>query len=446
MKENKDLHSFHNDQVNVVYHPETMRFYRLTGDQLPEIPQETGSPAAVDPDTPTSLERLVFITTTQCNLRCRYCYAEGGDYGLGYQKMSPETALKTLDWVYSLIPTIETIQFFGGEPTLNPEVISAVCERLTQQHAAGELAVLPRLGMVTNGTQLTPELEALFQRYHIHLTFSIDGPEPAHDINRVFVNQKGSYAVVQEHYHQLRAAGVSLAVEMTYTPQARAAGYTIWDLAQFTRTELNQRDPHLVPVQTPPNTPFSWEGQIDPVTADYRQASRAALQSLLDGENFTGFSLLSNVLRGLVTRRPHSAICPAGTGTLAVDPDGNLTPCFMFAGEKEFSLGNIHQPPTRKEFLEKVTPFIQANAKSNHTDCPNCWARRLCTGCLGEIWFEQRDLTRESPLMCAITKAIAEETMLFLAELQSQPESWRRFVQNYRAHRLDQPDTLRNVI
>jgi len=378
------------------------------------------------------------IVTTHCNLRCRYCYAEGGAYGMPRQQMSADLARQAVKWALQLFPLITALQFFGGEPSLNCGAIQAVCETFEQQYAVGHLERLPQYAMVTNGTCLSPHLEELIRRYRMHLTYSIDGPSEVHDCNRHFLSGRGSYQKTITNFKRLRVAGgVNMGVEVTFSPQALDAGYGIWELARFSLTELGLSEPHIAPVASAPGGVTSWDGRIDEAVASYRVATANSLQSLLEG-HYVGFSIVSGMLRTLTLKRPRNVICPAGASTLAVDPQGDVYPCFMFAGQPELRLGNVNISPDRTIFLDRLQAFMRHNRKDTHVACRECWARSLCSGCLGDTQLSTGALDRESPMMCAVMKAVAEETMLFLARIRSDVAAWNRFVNHYRRWRLDQ--------
>lgn len=74
----------------------------------------------------TSKDSLTYriLTTTECNAKCFYCFEEGMDYC----KMSMDTAKAVSNFIStrSLGAKKIQIQWFGGEPLMNAEVISAI--------------------------------------------------------------------------------------------------------------------------------------------------------------------------------------------------------------------------------------------------------------------------------------------------------------------------------
>ena len=74
------------------------------------------------------LYKLVLNITNKCNLACKYCYANGGNYCSSEGIMKVETAKATLDTFLKRYRNIRVIQFFGGEPTFNLDVIEFVCK------------------------------------------------------------------------------------------------------------------------------------------------------------------------------------------------------------------------------------------------------------------------------------------------------------------------------
>lgn len=73
------------------------------------------------------LNKLTIIVNNLCNLNCKYCYANGGDYDRPVSIMNSADAKQYLDALLEQgITEIKIINFFGGEPLLNPETINFI--------------------------------------------------------------------------------------------------------------------------------------------------------------------------------------------------------------------------------------------------------------------------------------------------------------------------------
>lgn len=74
-----------------------------------------------------NLSKYVIFTTTACNARCFYCFEKGHQ---NFEYMSAETARKVSNFI-ATNSSEELIHFswFGGEPLLNTEIITDICEQ-----------------------------------------------------------------------------------------------------------------------------------------------------------------------------------------------------------------------------------------------------------------------------------------------------------------------------
>src|SRR5215470_11659786 len=78
------------------------------------------------------LERLVINVTHDCNLRCRYCYADTGAYGEARAKLQPGVGEQIVESFYARFAEIGSIQLFGGEPFLHPKGIDGLCRHIAR--------------------------------------------------------------------------------------------------------------------------------------------------------------------------------------------------------------------------------------------------------------------------------------------------------------------------
>ena len=126
------------------------------------------------------------------NLACGYCYANAGTYNNEKKQiMNMFGYSKLLDFILELEYPISTITFFGGEPLLGFKYFKAFVEQLEKDYFL-KYNLLPKLGIVTNGTLIDEEISIFFQKYFSAVSISIDGPKHICDSTRISVNAQES--------------------------------------------------------------------------------------------------------------------------------------------------------------------------------------------------------------------------------------------------------------
>lgn len=135
---------------------------------------------------------VLFEVSNDCNLRCTYCYGQGGNYGASRCLMNSKTLKKSLEYCFKRFTPNEKISivFFGGEPLINSKIIFEAVEAINAFASKNGNTV--RYSVTTNGTILNTELLNLFQKNDFIVTVSIDGGELIQNRNRPFATGKGS--------------------------------------------------------------------------------------------------------------------------------------------------------------------------------------------------------------------------------------------------------------
>ena len=92
-----------------------------------------------------------------CNLRCEYCFAAKGDFGKGRCLMPLEIGKKAIDFLIEKSGSRRNLEldFFGGEPLMNFDVVKGVIEyarSIEKQHNKNF-----RFTITTNGLLLTDD-------------------------------------------------------------------------------------------------------------------------------------------------------------------------------------------------------------------------------------------------------------------------------------------------
>ena len=145
----------------------------------------------------------IFVVTLRCEHSCPYCQVSRQTEDRSAFDMTRETADKALDFVFrSPSPSLK-IEFQGGEPLLNFDLIKYIVEKAESRNHSERR----NLGFViaTNLALATPEILQFCADHSIDLSTSLDGPEDLHNKNRPRPGRNS---------HQKAIAGIRLAREI----------------------------------------------------------------------------------------------------------------------------------------------------------------------------------------------------------------------------------------
>lgn len=141
---------------------------------------------------------LALSVTDDCNLRCRYCYARGGESSAS---MSWITAKRAIDVMSECFDGFK-IQFTGGEPLLNLGLIERAVAYLD------EIGLHFPCQVQTNATLITPDVAAKLKGLKIAVGVSLDGPALVNDALRPFSDGRGSTGSALRGIFALREEGI----------------------------------------------------------------------------------------------------------------------------------------------------------------------------------------------------------------------------------------------
>ncbi|MBI2393999.1 MAG: radical SAM protein [Deltaproteobacteria bacterium] len=332
---------------------------------------------------------LTLVVDHHCNLRCAYCYA-GDKFS---RRMSDDTMRRAIDLAIARRPRHLDLGFFGGEPTLHPDLILAAVEHAERAAAAVTDTQRPTVRYVlnTNGTLLgeprsRPMLEAL-SRPRLSAAFvSIDGPRDVHDAHRVDAAGRGSFDRALEGLSALREAGVPFQLTAVASKQTAARlGDTLRTLLPLGATKII----------VAPNFRDDWsERDIAWFRAGLRELGDAWIERFRAGEAIAVEPLHAKILSHLKGGMPCPSRCMLGGEELAVAPSGRLYPCAQMVGEDdrdELCIGDVE----RGVDAIKVAGMQRSKERVEDT-CSSCALRDRCqshcgcrhvalTGALGEI-------------------------------------------------------------
>ena len=141
----------------------------------------------------TVVKALCLHIAHDCNLACRYCFAEEGEYHGRRALMSFEVGKKALDFLIANSGNRRNLEvdFFGGEPLMNWEVVKQLVEYGRSQEEAHNKKF--RFTLTTNGVLLNDEIMEFCNREMSNVVLSLDGRKEVNDRMRPFRKGAGSY-------------------------------------------------------------------------------------------------------------------------------------------------------------------------------------------------------------------------------------------------------------
>lgn len=368
------------------------------------------------------VSRITLHISNDCNLRCKYCYASGGNYNMKRSLMTVETAKRFIEFCIHTFDWIDNIVFFGGEPFLNPQIIKFVCEEFTRLHKEGIIAYCPQFGAITNGTLVSEKAFDLIEKYFSFITVSIDGPQAINDLNRIDRFGKGTFEQIKNFIVKAKSLpNLLLRYEATFTRQHLELGYTHPMLKKFFKSEFDL-DGDVV------NEHSLEQEQMYSISMDKPK-------NIDEEYDSTFWSILSTI----VEKSPKS-MCPLASRILAISVDGDIFPCHMNTGEANCSLGNIFGGNifnNREEFTQKQ-PGLYNKFKDNSV-CNKCWSNKICGGC-SRLWFydEETHVYNIYPkkILCRSNNRYLEEKLFQIIHLWKNPKKWNEFVSELKKNNI----------
>jgi uncharacterized protein len=334
------------------------------------------------------LDRLTLNVSTTCDLACKYCYADSGTYYTSGMLMDRNTALSAVNYVARNFSSMERLNFFGGEPTLNEPIIELVCEYTAYLHSRGVLSSLPRFGLTTNAYAISSQMLKALRTYDFRVTVSLDGPKEIHDRLRVRRDNSGTYDAVVENVEKIAGMGIVPEFECTYTAEHLQASLDLVALMDFFYDSFQCRTLHCPIVVAEPGS--RWFVPRETASELYGDAIRYSMDNLAVGIP-KSISAATRLLNSLAGRTPICHYCPAGKSALTINADGNVYACFMLMRGEGFCLGNVNGEDHGFGDPSSIRSLLENADKEQNPACRACWAQSLCFGCLGE------DLAREGP-------------------------------------------------
>ena len=150
------------------------------------------------------------LTTTACNARCDYCY----EHDFPVLSMDNNTAISVAEFIANQhkahpLRAKVNIEWFGGEPSINPAAIQIIGDRLTQENIPFQAQ------MTTNGILLTESLIRKISDWNLRkIQITLDAANEEYEaIKHV---SEGSYERVLQNIDFCLSVGIRIVIRINY--------------------------------------------------------------------------------------------------------------------------------------------------------------------------------------------------------------------------------------
>lgn len=357
----------------------------------------------------TVVKALCLHIAHDCNLACKYCFAEEGEYHGKRELMSYEVGKAALDFLIAGSGNRHNLEvdFFGGEPTLNFQVVKDLVAYGRSQEKAHDKKF--RFTLTTNGVLLNDEIMEFANQEMDNVVLSIDGRKNVHDFMRPFPNGSGSYDIVVPKYQKFADSRDQMRyyVRGTFTHHNLDFAKDVLHLA-----DLGFKQISVEPVVAPDDADYAIrEEDLPQLFEEYDQLAKEIIKRKKNGQEFNFFHFMIDLEGGPCVAKRLSG-CGSGTEYLAVTPWGDLYPCHQFVGNEKFYLGNVFEGVKHPEICQE---FKSCNVYSKEK-CRKCFARFYCSGgCVANSYNFHGSIHDAYDIGCALQKKRVECAIMIKA-------------------------------
>ena len=321
----------------------------------------------------TVVKALCLHIAHDCNLACKYCFAEEGEYHGRRALMSYEVGKKALDFLIASSGNRRNLEvdFFGGEPLMNWQVVKDLVaygreqEKIHNKHF--------RFTVTTNGVLLNDEIQDFINKEMDNVVLSLDGRKEINDNMRPFRNGKGSYDLIVPKFQKLADSRNQERYYVRGTFTRNNLDFSN-DVLHF--ADLGFKQMSIEPVVGDESDPYAIrEEDIPKICEEYDRLAKIMIEREKEGKGFNFFHFMIDLEGGPCVSKRLSG-CGSGTEYLAVTPWGDLYPCHQFVGQEEFLMGNVDEGITRPEIADE----FRGCSVYSKDKCRDCFAKFYCSG------------------------------------------------------------------
>lgn len=344
---------------------------------------------------------LILMFTDRCNLCCEYCFLRSEENcNKNLEPMSLETGRKAIDLYWEMFnlsknSTVSTIDFYGGEPLTNPNLMGVV-KYIREKDK--EFGVHTRIMVNTNGTLITREFARKAKEYNLFMVVSLDGPKDAHDRYRKDWLGEGSYDRVIKGLELLQKEGVETMISTVLTPSNLDSAKNILPIVK----RLGVKKAIVSPIFGDPlgNKEEYYQKFAIAARQYFEEAAKNGIKELQIKAKMDSFDLGAPVISA-----PDIGSSIYGGNQIVIWPNNSVGLCEVMI---DLTIGNLDTPMVElAKNKHELVQRMQNRLPEFNEECKDCKFAKICGG--GSACSAKEitgDVMRKDPVSCAYSKKL----------------------------------------
>lgn len=345
---------------------------------------------------------IVLNLTTDCNMKCEYCYASAGEGNNEY--MTFETSLKIIDELRRINDNKEIkVLFHGGEPLLCFDIIKKIIEHYKRLLVHDKIDYY----IQTNCVLLDEEKIIYLNNNDVKISISIDGDDTKSNKCRILKNDINSIDIIKKSIFLLNKNKVKINVlsvlnKNNYNKIPEIIDFfvenNIYDFSfnYFIKGGRGNKNSHLS---------LSNE-EVFIATKSIIESEEKYLKKGIKLNEKNVYYLLKTIITGQKRYMCSNSPCGAGLNIIGVTPNGDVFPCDDLSSQPQFCLGNIYNKPLDELLNSEIINYFANCNYENIEKCKDCELKKYCgAGCCSRKYYENGSIYSVDPI-CLFYKLI----------------------------------------
>ena len=327
---------------------------------------------------------VVIEPTLKCNAKCPYCFEKGVEYN----DLDEGSADNIINYIIDNSVNRQVhITWFGGEPLVNPEIISYICKKLHDKNVRFYST------MITNGYLLDSNIEN-FEGWNLkRIQITLD--DLFEKFDRIKNIAPNSFIKIIKNIHKTMRANIKVSIRVNFNSE-NYANYK--SIIKFVFDEFKNNV----------NLYFH-----DIIGASYKTPFEASPNPLIDiYSELIKYGYIKNI-RDMKIKRTFYACAINEPTYINVGPNGTVTKCEHYVGKDSmFNVGNINDPnfnPNKNFNIYRETckkcvcfPICGGGCMANHLirEDAGCIRIKNCVKDLLKLYIKEKNNGNINDQLC----------------------------------------------